>query len=577
MMKKLNKTVILGLIVTLLLTFCGLAQAQPSDIQGHWAESQINAWVDKGLAQGYPDGSFKPDNTISRAEFISLTNHAFDFTETASSSFSDVAANDWFADEIGKSQAAGYITGYQDGTMRPNQVISRQEVATILAKITKLDTATNHATLDSFKDASDIPAWSQGAIVAVVAKDLMHGYPDQTFRAPKSISRAEAIISLNNLISANIVPTQAAKDYDRAGVFGPASGMETINGNVIISVAGVTLQNCNITGSLTLAQGVGEGNVSLKNVTVLGTTYINGGGANSVTLENCTLPSVTITKAGVRVVASGSTSVSLIKLESGATLLETSITGPGFGTVTLSGIIPSGATITLSGSFSNVNVAAANVFLTATDADITQLDVADKADGCKISLDGKSKVNTLSLNAAVSFTGPGSINSAEINAAGSSFAKEPDKIENPNNYSYSSNNTSGGSGNGSGTGTGDGGGVAPLNLVSSDPENGETGVSRNITIKLTFDRGVVRDHWDTNQNCFTLEDKNGQEVDITVTRADNYEDDTEKRNIYVKPDSALTAGMRYILTISANLQANNDNALGTDETISFTVVSTPSG
>ncbi len=116
-----------------------------------------------------------------------------------------------------------------------------------------------------------------------------------------------------------------------------------------------------------------------------------------------------------------------------------------------------------------------------------------------------------------------------------------------------------------------------MNLVSSDPENGETGVSRNITIKLTFDRGVVRDHWDTNQNCFTLEDKNGQEVDITVTRADNFEDDTEKRNIYVNPDSALTAGMRYILTISANLQANNDNALGTDETISFTVVPAPSG
>jgi len=88
---------------------------------------------------------------------------------------------------------------------------------------------------------------------------------------------------------------------------------------------------------------------------------------------------------------------------------------------------------------------------------------------------------------------------------------------------------------------------------------------------------VVRDHWDTNQNCFTLEDKNGQEVDITVTRADNYQDDTEKRNIYVKPDSALTAGMRYILTISANLQANNDNAMGTDETISFTVAPVPSG
>lgn len=303
MLTKLKNTIILGLAITLLLSLCSLVQAQPSDILGHWAGSQINAWVDNGLAQGYPDGTFKPDNTISRAEFISLTNHAFAFTAAANSNFSDVAANDWFAGEIAKSQAAGYITGYQDGAMRPNQVISRQEVATIIAKIAKLDTSANPASLNNFKDAGDIPVWSQGAIAAVVAKDLMHGYPDQTFRAQNSISRAEAIISLNNLINAKIVPAQSVKTYDQAGVFGPASAMETINGNVIISVAGVTLQNCNIAGNLTLAQGVGEGNVSLKNVTVQGTTYINGGGVNSVTLENCTLPSVTITKAGVRVVA----------------------------------------------------------------------------------------------------------------------------------------------------------------------------------------------------------------------------------------------------------------------------------
>ena len=135
MLTKLKNTIILGLTITLLLSLCSLVQAQPSDIQGHWAGSQINAWVDNGLAQGYPDGTFKPDNTISRAEFISLTNHAFAFTAAANSNFSDVAANDWFAGEIAKSQAAGYITGYQDGAMRPNQVISRQEVATIIAKI----------------------------------------------------------------------------------------------------------------------------------------------------------------------------------------------------------------------------------------------------------------------------------------------------------------------------------------------------------------------------------------------------------------------------------------------------------
>jgi hypothetical protein len=446
MLKKLSKTIIVGLVISLLLLICGPVQAQPSDIQGHWAEAQISDWVDKGLAQGYPDGSFKPDNTISRAEFISLTNHAFAFNETASSSFSDVAANDWFAGEIARSQAAGYITGYENGTMRPNQEISRQEVATILAKIAKLETTANNAALNSFNDAGDIPAWSQGAITAVVAKDLMHGYPDQTFRAQAGITRAEAIISLNNLINANILPAQPVITYDQAGVFGPASATETINGNVIISVAGVTLQNCNITGNLTLAQGVGEGNVSLKNVTVQGTTYINGGGANSVTLENCTLPRLTITKAGVRVVASGSTSVRLVKLENGATLVEVTVSGVGFENVTLAETIPAGANITLTGSFDKVEVAADSINVAAAGAKIAQLDVAATAGGCKIDLDSNSKVNTLGLNAAVSVTGQGTIDTAKIGAAGTNIEQKPATIENPQNYSFPTNaGTTGGS------------------------------------------------------------------------------------------------------------------------------------
>jgi hypothetical protein len=96
------------------------AAMQISDIQGNWAEPQIRDWVNKGLAAGYEDGTFGPDNNISRAEFMALANRAFGFKSTVSTSFSDVSAADWFAGEVGKALDAGYISGYQDGNADQN-------------------------------------------------------------------------------------------------------------------------------------------------------------------------------------------------------------------------------------------------------------------------------------------------------------------------------------------------------------------------------------------------------------------------------------------------------------------------
>lgn len=66
------------------------AMAAPSDIAGHWAESVITQWQSKGLIQGYEDGTFKPGNTITRAEFVTLMNNAKGFWSEGSINFSDV-------------------------------------------------------------------------------------------------------------------------------------------------------------------------------------------------------------------------------------------------------------------------------------------------------------------------------------------------------------------------------------------------------------------------------------------------------------------------------------------------------
>jgi hypothetical protein len=84
--------------------------------------------------------------------------------------------------------------------------------------------------------------------------------------------------------------------FDKAGTYGPATGSETITGNVVISADGVILQNYKIEGDLNITAAVGDGNVTLKNVTVTGTTTVSGGGQNSVTFDACTLEKLLPTK-----------------------------------------------------------------------------------------------------------------------------------------------------------------------------------------------------------------------------------------------------------------------------------------
>ncbi len=184
----------------ILFVLSGAAFAGPSDIQGHWAEKQISDWVDRGLCSGYPDGTFKPGNSISRAEFITMVNKSFGYTVGAGVSYSDVTAADWFYGEVGKAVAAGYISGYEDNTIRPGQEIQRQEVALILMRLLALE-ADGDSALKGFHDSGSIPGWSGPAVAAVVESSLMNGYPDGTFKPQDSITRAEALVSLERAMA----------------------------------------------------------------------------------------------------------------------------------------------------------------------------------------------------------------------------------------------------------------------------------------------------------------------------------------------------------------------------------------
>lgn len=546
MIKRGKGSIVLSLVLCFMLLFSGLTFAQPSDIDGHWAEEQICKWLDQGVAKGYEDGTFRPDKSITRAEFITLLNKVFDFSDMDQIDFSDVRSKDWFADEIAKAKAADYISGYPDGTIRPNREMNRQEVSFILAKVLNLDTSKELETLSQYKDASNISTWSRGAVGAVVSKGIMSGYPDQTFQPQKNLTRAEAIVAIEGA-KGNLGKTYS---YDQEGTYGPVEGVETFDGNVEICVPDVTLQNTRITGDLILTEGVGDGNVTLKNVIVEGSTIVRGGGSHSVTLENCTLPTLKITKEGVRIVASGNTTVNLVHLESGAILVETSTEDAGFKKVIASEMIPENAKILLNGKFD-------------------QVDVMGK--GTNIALEAGS-VETLNLNAVAAISGKGKIKTAVITVSGCTIEQEPEKIVKAPNISVTT-----------GVAPSENNGTSknnPFNFKgayledSNEEITGRTDISTQPTIYLAFDRGAVRDSWDNNQRCVHLEDSSGEDVNIEVFKKDG---DDEKRHIYIRPSSKLEHGEQYTIIIDKDLAANNENTLSHTEKVSFTVKEASSG
>lgn len=186
------------------------APAKLSDIAGNWAEKEITAWVGQELINGYPDGTFKPNNNITRAEFVALVNRIFKFTETAPVTFKDVKDSDWFSKDVAKAEKAGYLSELKDGSFILRENIKRQEVAAIICKLKSL--ANDDKEAEKFTDAAKIPANFKGLIGAVKKAGYMQGYPDGKFDPEKNLTRAEAVVSINNIIGIMIeaIPEQTA-------------------------------------------------------------------------------------------------------------------------------------------------------------------------------------------------------------------------------------------------------------------------------------------------------------------------------------------------------------------------------
>ncbi|NLM04157.1 MAG: hypothetical protein GX214_03980 [Clostridiales bacterium] len=385
----------------------------PSDIHNHWAERVIEDWVGDGLIRGYPDGSFRPDNPISRAEFMVLVNKAYGFTERAEIDFTDVSASDWYYNAIATAVGAGYISGYPDASMQPNSPISRQEVTVVLSKIN--DLVKDPVATTEFVDMDKIASWAKGYVGAVVKEGYMGGYPDRTFKGENNITRAEAVVTLNKAMTPVVEEEPKEEDlvYDKPGVYGDKYVLTTINGDVTVEAEDITLQNLVIKGDLIIAEEVGKGNVYLNDVTVEGKTYVRGGGTDSIYINGGKFNQIIVEKTSsgdVRIVATNTKGAEIVIVDAAK-----------------------GQTLTLDGEFKTVTIEADNYKLvTKGDTKIDKIVVKEKVKAAKLDLSKNTVIDRLVADSKVETKGDGKIKLAEgKEVKDSTFATKPDTIKIP--------------------------------------------------------------------------------------------------------------------------------------------------
>ena len=159
-----------------------------SDVTDHWAEDYIWVLTENGIIEGYPDQTFKPDNKITRAEFVTILVRAFELESDTCKVFNDTA-NHWAKDFVAIAAANGVVGGYSDTIFGPDDNITREQMAVMIFNAAKL---LKTEELTAFEDSDEIAEWAQLAVASASAHGIITGYPDNTFQPQGEATRAEA-------------------------------------------------------------------------------------------------------------------------------------------------------------------------------------------------------------------------------------------------------------------------------------------------------------------------------------------------------------------------------------------------
>lgn len=172
-----------------------------NDMLGHWAKAVVDQATMLGIVSGYPDGTFRPNDEVSRAEFSVMLGRglnldtfdadAFDFVD-------DEQIPEWASSYIAQAVHKGIISGYADGTFRPNQAMNRAEAVSILIRALNLPVVQDASV--PFLDADQIQEWAKPYVAAAYEIGLVSGRDEQRFAPQEKVTRAEAVTMLIRML-----------------------------------------------------------------------------------------------------------------------------------------------------------------------------------------------------------------------------------------------------------------------------------------------------------------------------------------------------------------------------------------
>jgi hypothetical protein len=412
MCRKLIGVLLSICMVLLLLPAGALAAAGFSDMpsEDHWSYRALTAAVDNGLLQG-SDGRLMPGDCLTRAQLAAFINRAFGAVSTADiSGYADVKSTDWYYADIAKAVRMGTLAG-ASGLMRPEGLVTREEAFTALARALKLPDG-KLSSLDVFSDKSAVSAWAAPALAAMAQAGYIQG-TDGLLDPAGIMTREQFAQVMHNVFSRYI---------GKAGTY-----TESVSGNVLVSADGVTLKGLTIGGDLILGEGVGNGDVTLDGVTVMGRVVVRGGGANSIRIINKTdVGSIIVGKTGdggVRVRTEEGCSVEVVYIDDG---LDDIILEGTFNQVSVqtdAPVVLRDATVTgLTVSGGNADVKLDG----KTTVSVTQ--ITDEATGAKLEVGGDAKIDKVESTAdGVTISGDGTVTQAIV--SGDNTAVDTDGTE----------------------------------------------------------------------------------------------------------------------------------------------------
>ncbi|MCF4966373.1 DUF1565 domain-containing protein [Nostoc sp. CMAA1605] len=162
------------------------------DIAGHWAAAFVEALVNKGLISGFPDGTFAPNAPITRAQYAAIIAKTFNLpTKNQPSPFKDVKSDFWAAAAITKAAQMGFISGFPDGTFRPGQNLTKVQAIVSVVNGLQLSGGSPNV-LSVYRDRAQIPSYATNPIATATEKQLVVNYPATDQLEPlRDITRGE--------------------------------------------------------------------------------------------------------------------------------------------------------------------------------------------------------------------------------------------------------------------------------------------------------------------------------------------------------------------------------------------------